>query len=458
MSNRISTELLEKTMLMLEEYSLCDYCLGRQFAWLGTDTTNQERGKAILSVLLMEAELSLKGEDTSTGLALVKLLAENAMYIPAQKIAARRSLEVNLEKTCHLCTIAGSSVFGRLGDIVQKMKEESQGVEYQTFLVGTTPDPELVDREDELRGKHSILYGESLKSQYNRELGKELSKIIEKQVEFERPDVVFVYDMKKDTVEIQINPVFIYGRYKKLVRGIPQSRWDCNDCHGKGCSQCGGTGRKYPDSISEYIGIPVQKLMKGSRFKVHAAGREDVDVLMLGTGRPFVLEISKPMIRTPDLGELERAINSEANGKIEVMNLELTVRERAQTIKSEASENVKEYLAQIQIEETVTEDELKKAEEKLTDIQIKQRTPTRVSHRRSDLIRDKQILQVKLTRISENLVEGFFKVQGGTYIKELISGDDGRTTPSLSSVLGRQCICNELNVIAIYGHSPHHNA
>ncbi|MHA1905460.1 MAG: hypothetical protein ACW977_16030 [Candidatus Thorarchaeota archaeon] len=59
---------------------------------------------------------------------------------------------------------------------------------------------------------------------------------------------------------------------------------------------------------------------------------------------------------------------------------------------------------------------------------------------------------------SDGLLEGFFKVQGGTYVKELISGDDGRTTPSLSESLGVKCECIQLDVIAIYTNETDHNA
>ncbi|RLI48252.1 MAG: hypothetical protein DRO73_09860, partial [Candidatus Thorarchaeota archaeon] len=44
---------------------------------------------------------------------------------------------------------------------------------------------------------------------------------------------------------------------------------------------------------------------------------------------------------------------------------------------------------------------------------------------------------------------GFFRVQGGTYIKELISGDDGRTTPSVAELIGIPAVCVELNVVGI---------
>ncbi|MHA2193069.1 MAG: tRNA pseudouridine(54/55) synthase Pus10, partial [Candidatus Thorarchaeota archaeon] len=250
-------------------------------------------------------------------------------------------------------------------------------------------------------------------------------------------------------------PIFIEGRYRKLKRGVPQSRWDCGECRGKGCEACSGTGRKYPDSISEYIGAPTQRAAQGTRFKVHAAGREDIDVLMLGDGRPFVVEVSEPLVRTPDLRSLAKSINKGASGIIEVVGLEPATRKRAQTIKDEASENVKEYIATIRTEEKVSANVMKEASKALSGIDIEQRTPNRVSHRRSDLVRKKHIYETRLKKKKGNLLEGFFKVQGGTYVKELISGDDHRTVPSLTDKLGTPCECVELDVTAIYeGNRP----
>lgn len=39
------------------------------------------------------------------------------------------------------------------------------------------------------------------------------------------------------------------------------------------------------------------------------------------------------------------------------------------------------------------------------------------------------------------------RTDAGTYVKELISGDDGRTEPSFAALLGQQCFCAELDVL-----------
>ena len=210
------------------------------------------------------------------------------------------------------------------------------------------------------------------------------------------------------------------------------------------------TGTDINDSISEYVGVPAQSIIDGSRFKFHAAGREDIDALMLGDGRPFVVEITEPRIRTPDLEEIAKSINKEAEGKIEVHNLVLTDRFKLQKLKEDASTNVKEYEALIETEKPVTAKELKKVEKEFKGVEIEQRTPHRVSHRRADLVRKKAVHEISLKKHKDGLLKATFKVQGGTYIKELISGDEGRTIPSIAEKLGTSCKCAELNVTAIY--------
>ena len=276
----------------------------------------------------------------------------------------------------------------------------------------------------------------------------------ERVIRRKKPHLVFLYDMVDDKVRLQINPIFIYGRYRKLVRGVPQSRWDCKECKGKGCEECKGTGRRYPDSISEYVGVVTQKLTKGTRFKFHAAGREDVDVLMLGDGRPFVVEVSEPQIRNPDLKTLMKRINKNAKKRIQVQDLQMTNREHSQKLKEGASTNIKEYAAVIETADIINKMDLLRLEKEFSGVEIEQRTPTRVSHRRSDLVRKKRIHEIRIKKHSDKIIEAFFKVQGGTYVKELISGDDGRTVPSISSMLGTGCLCKELNVTAVYGDTP----
>jgi len=450
MSTPIQNRVLDIALNMLEQYTICDRCLGRQFAWLSTGTTNSERGHSLKLTLSMMADDELKSGNQEYGQKVLVLLAGHGLFAPAQAIAEKNMIEYDKGGECHLCYDGRRSVFDSISEISRRAAALVKGIEFDSFLVGTIPNPQLDEKQDELRAKYSLLHAEALKSDFSRELGKYLHEILNKEVEFERPHLVFIYDMVDDKVRLQINPVFIFGRYQKLVRGIPQSRWDCKACRGKGCKQCDGTGRLYPDSIAEYIGNVAQRLLKGSKFKFHAAGREDIDVLMLGEGRPFVVEVSEPRIRAPDLKSLMRTINKESRKRIKVKDLKITNREQSQKLKEDASTNIKEYLAIIKTESPVEKSELRRVEMELSGSAIEQRTPTRVSHRRSDLVRKKLIHEVRLKKLKDHNIEAFFKVQGGTYVKELISGDDGRTDPSIASKLGIACVCKKLDVTAVY--------
>ncbi len=452
------TEMLDASIRLLGTYSLCDECLGRQFAWLGTDVTNSERGHSIKLFVTMMGDERLRDTHSEEGKQLISIVAGNGMFGPARLLAEKHSIEYVSRDQCDLCTIAGKGLFRQLSEIAQVAVDNLQDIEFSSFLVGCIPSPALAEKEEELRAVHGLIHGETLKSNFNRELGKLLDKMLGKKVDFERPDVVVVYDMGSGSVGIEINPVFIYGRYRKLVRGMPQSRWDCKTCHGKGCDICKGTGRLYPDSVAEYVGEPMREAARGSGYKVHAAGREDIDAVMLGSGRPFVVEISRPRTRRLNLTELADEVNRRAMGKVEVEGLEYTDRARGQELKENSSENVKEYTALIETESDVTESNLKGTQDRLQNIVIEQRTPNRVAHRRSDRIRKKRVYEVRLSPIDARHMNGFFRVQGGTYVKELISGDDGRTRPSVAELLNTRCVCVELSVMAVSEAETDHNA
>ncbi|NWF94940.1 MAG: tRNA pseudouridine(54/55) synthase Pus10 [Candidatus Thorarchaeota archaeon] len=442
--------MLTASLRLLEGHPLCDGCMGRQFAWLGTGTSNEERGRSLKLVLTMTADRLIRTDLKEKGKNIISILAGNGMFESAKKLAAKNGVDYKESAYCHLCTLDGQSVFKRIPEIVQYCVERLARIEYDSFLVGSIPAPVLSEREDELRSVHGLLHGENLKSHFNRELGKHLQEALRKPVEFESPDIVVVFDMTQNLVRFQVKPLFIYGRYRKLVRGIPQSRWDCTVCGGAGCDECKGTGRRYPDSISEYIGIPAREAARAVDFKFHAAGREDIDVLMLGSGRPFVLELKRPRIRNIDLESLAREIVSRSEGRIEVSGLSVTRREMGQALKRDASVTVKEYFALMRVDRAVTEEELRAVEKALQGVDIDQRTPTRVAHRRSDLVRRKRVHDISLKPRTDGLIEVRLRVQGGTYVKELISGDEQRTQPSIAGLLGAVAECVELNVVAVH--------
>lgn len=322
---------------------------------------------------------------------------------------------------------------------------------------------------------------ENIKKEINREIGKLIEKELNKEVDFDNPDIVIMFDLRKILnntednnnannsndveesnveknlqndlenikVRIQINPIFIEGKYRKLVRGIPQTKWPCRKCKGKGCDECNGTGKMYKESVEELISEIVLKETRGYEAKFHGAGREDIDVRMLGNGRPFVLEIKEPKIRKLDLKEIAKEVNEHSKGKTEYTDLKYTERKRKAEIKVSSPDTFKVYRAFVECEESITEEELAKVKEKLEKTIIDQQTPQRVAHRRSDKIRKREVKELSTKLLSPNTFEMIVKTQGGLYIKELISSDDNRTKPSVSEILKTKAICKELDVIEV---------
>ena len=79
-----------------------------------------------------------------------------------------------------------------------------------------------------------------------------------------------------------------------------------------------------------------------------------------------------------------------------------------------------------------------------------QQTPNRVLGRRADLERRRKVLNISAAQVPRGMLRLQILAEAGTYIKELISGDEGRTKPSLSSLLGCRAACEELDVVRIH--------
>ena len=436
--------VLDAALQMLEKHPLCDNCLGRQFALLARGVENDERGKALkLSLRLQASVLKLKGE--TEGLRTLKILAGNGFSVEAgETLRQSRKRVPKTEQACLLC----DGKFQSLDALVQKALREAACYEYATFLVGIELPTAVEEREDEFKAALNVVYGESIRHEFGRLLGKRLEEQTGKTVEFRKPDLAVIVNPWAETIALQVNPLFVAGRYCKLVRDIPQSKWFCRSCRGKGCEKCGGTGKLYPESVEEIVSKPLLEAAEGEKSAFHASGREDVDARMLGSGRPFVVEVSKPRKRKLDLAKVKEAINAIGEGKVQVSRLRFTSRDLVRKLKKAESAQ-KEYRVLIEFGRDVTEEELRDLEAKLTGVSIKQQTPLRVLHRRADLTREKYIYKVKVKKVAPKQAEMIVRCQGGLYVKELVSSDEGRTVPSIPELLGTGANTLKLDVLKV---------
>ncbi|WP_405268406.1 tRNA pseudouridine(54/55) synthase Pus10 [Methanobrevibacter sp.] len=357
-----------------------------------------------------------------------------------------KELEISLDDAdCVIC----DNLFDKLDDeLYEKIDDKINelGIEFDTFLVGSKISKDIQKRDEEFSEKFDLTV-ETIKKEVNRLIGLEIWERYDKEAEFESQDIVFSIDLLDEPkVRIQINPLYIEGKYNKLKRGIPQTKWPCTKCKGRGCEECNFTGKQYPESVEELISEHFLKATQGREAKFHGAGREDIDVLMLGSGRPFVLEIKEPKIRKLDLQGLEDEINRINEGKTSYHNLHVCERRRKAEIKQSSPDTYKVYNALVKCDGVFDKDKL----DELTKFnEIHQQTPLRVLRRRADKVRIKHVLDLSYEIIDDRTFNMRIKTEGGLYIKELISGDEGRSHPNVSEILGVNAICEQLDVIEV---------
>ncbi|MHA2364668.1 MAG: tRNA pseudouridine(54/55) synthase Pus10 [Candidatus Hodarchaeales archaeon] len=440
--------ILSQVLEILQEYTLCTSCLGRQFGTLLSNSSNRARGESLLLSLALELYQGYKNQEIDIK-KLIPLFKTN--YPPIMSII-EKTPELSGKSfqhiPCHICQEMFSDT--ELIKIVEKVKAHAENYEFATFLIGSSVSPDVIEREEDVRARFGLQFGEALKSDYNREVGKRLINYLPgKEVEFTFPDVLFVINPLESHIQVNPNPLFIEGRYRKLVRDIPQAIWHCSSCRGKGCDKCNYSGRNYPDAIEEYISPYFLRAAKGEETKFHGAGREDVDALMLGKGRPFIVEIRKPKKRSLNLTEIEQSINDNANGRISVTIIGESNRNTVRNLKGQSRRMGKKYRMKVNLQQAIEIDNEKIRQELIGE--INQQTPTRVLHRRADLIRMRRVFDINITQLSDQpqALEVIVYCEGGLYVKELMHGDNNRTKPSLASVLNTEVTVEYLDVLEV---------
>ncbi len=203
---------------------------------------------------------------------------------------------------------------------------------------------------------------------------------------------------------------------------------------------CEGFGKLTKESVQELIGRRMMPAFQARTGRFHGAGREDIDVLMLGRGRPFVYEVIGARKLDVDLDELRKEIEQRAEGAIELSAFVPVSKNRVAYWKQTNFEKI--YRAEVALEQLPASLDAALAFHGV----VVQRTPQRVSHRRADLDRERLVSVKGLEYIADMRLQLKVQCQHGTYVKEFISGDEGRTTPSLSSLLGVACRCDLLDV------------
>mgnify|MGYP006282595107 FL=1 len=383
----------KRDKLLNEE--LCNHCLGRQFAQLGTGLENYERGYLVRKTEKLSEEV-FKPNNLEKG------------------------LEVGGE--CYLC----NGLFEQLDKYTKLMIDKLEDYEFKTILVGTRPPEELKKREKELWLKYGQEYAEPLKTEFNRLLAKRIMPKLNVDSDLDRPDIQAVVDIADKEVELYLSSVLVYGQYNKYVRDISQTIWNYSQ-----------------NSVQQVIQTPFLKRFAAVEAKFHGAGREDLNVRCFAK-REFILELMKPKKRNVNLEELTTTVN-QSQDKVEIFNLQFVSPDKKEVIKNREADKI--YRALVRFDIDVTKNDLLQLDN-LVGI-VEQKTPSRVLKNRGDKLRTREIYQLLVEDITSQKIELIIKAEAGTYIKEFISGDDCRTQPSVAGLLNCSAKCEKLDVVSI---------
>ena len=491
----------------------CDHCLGRLGGKRSFQQSNEESGRQI-------RESICEGNQR-----LMKIREE----IPLCPFCENLFEEVDL-----------------LADVIE---DALAGYDIQKLQIGARFPKDQIEHEEGIRKQYAAGGSDGLKPSLVGMISKKLSDRLDGvSIVNDKPDILALIDVLTLTVTLDVRSAYIYGRYKKHERGIPQTRWPCRACKGRGCAKCDYTGQQYPSSVQDLIGNPIIELFEGREHAFHGMGREDIDVRCLGRGRPFVLEIKEPKRWNIDYESAMRSVNERAKGSIEITDVRRSNRsevvrvkdtpaEKSYTIRflveplskpelevltapldltkedvqqrgrgrrkhrrrGDKKDNPKKPLERVEVSILDEADlkKMKKAElvdlcierkcsekgvkaelitnllatnpepvemlplpdettildiiEKLEGVNLAQRTPERVAHRRADLVRRRKVIETRDASFEMNdegniYVEFTLRCESGTYVKETVHGDDGRTQPSIASLIKAKCTVEWLDV------------
>ncbi|XP_074662559.1 tRNA pseudouridine synthase Pus10-like isoform X2 [Tubulanus polymorphus] len=230
--------------------------------------------------------------------------------------------------------------------------------------------------------------------------------------------------------------LYMAGRYNKYSRKLSQTPWLIDG------------EKKMESSVQEKICDILETYVKSDDLKFSSSGREDVDVRMLGSGRPFAVEFINPKrtsFSSEDMKSLQQMINS-ACSVVQIRDLQMITKDDTSNLKDGEMEKTKSYSALCWVKDAVTQPTLDNKINGITDLVLNQKTPIRVLHRRPLAVRERTIHSMSAEYLDRHHFKLSLKTQAGTYIKEFVHGDFCRTTPNLGSILESECDILALDV------------
>ena len=339
---------------------------------------------------------------------------------------------------------------------------EAKGYEYESFQLGASLPYAFFEREDSIRARFKVRGKINIKKHFLDEVRKRYQKITGKRADHIAPDITiqliignpltdYANDRKNGskhnnsnqndidynnntlpttTVFVKSSPIFLSGRYVKTVRGISQKKDKCHKCSGVGCAICNYTGAISCNSIESIIGSRMLEITKGDTSKFSWLGGEDKDSLVLGNGRPFLLQISNPKLRW-----LKRELKINENGVCAALK-QLSPPVSFQlpshfTTKTKIIIEAEQDLSNVRL---------------ATSLNVLENSE--VSYYVKSKIVKKKIYSVEVQQIDEKKFVLTMIADGGLFIKQFVGGQD-YIEPNISKIVGMKCACVAFDILDV---------
>lgn len=320
---------------------------------------------------------------------------------------------------CFIC----KNFLVQINHFVNKLLDISSEYQFSTFLVGAILKPSIIDNDDEIRSKFQLRGVDSVKTDFTNKIAKIFSKKTKSKIDCLNPEVTLTIDLKSDSYQIKSKPLFLFGKYAKTERGIPQKEKPCSNCEGKGCRTCNNHGICTFDSVEGKIAKLVFDRFDAGQIKITWIGGEDKSSLVLNKGRPFFVKVINPKKR---IIKLAKRISQD---KVIIHNL----RPIKQNPKTTFPFKTK-FQLRVETEGSITKNMLKPIGNLI-------KTTIIVSDKNKR--NQKTIYAIKHKLVSANSFLLSIRADGGLPIKRFVEGPN--VSPNLTALLNTKCTCKEFD-------------
>jgi tRNA pseudouridine synthase 10 len=279
-------------------------------------------------------------------------------------------------------------------------------------------------------------------------LRKKFSEVTKKRIDILHPDLTINLQFQKNTsleINTKMRPLIMLGRYIKKNRGIPQRSGGEHNSGNEVCIQSkpyhivsqtprqASVIRTLEDaSIQSIISKEILRITKGEALKFSWIGSEDENSLVLGSGRPFFVQIRNP--KTIHLNQ--KTLRFQEYG------LFVNIEEFFERLPEQPVQFIAKTRIVIQASRQIGKEGGLKIKSLANSIVVfqNQKNKSRSSAKR--------IYSIDIVKINNKIFELDVIADGGLAIKQFVEGRE-YISPNISAVANLQCKCLLFDILDI---------